>query len=284
MSNNHDAVNNFSLRIIHPIHEHSSGDLVAFKHALALALAASGDIEIIDIRNSHDRYEGFSVRDVLENWGILPPNSERSDVGKLGLKVTKIVKKGEAKRIVGHRMEKHAHDMLVIGTHQRRGPHSLFGQDLAEYLADTFRQTTLYIPSDSHPFVNPDTGEVSLKKILIPVAQDPPPDLAFHFLHMLLHVFKRDSAEVLGLHCGDASRGETFPEMSPEVLTGFSWKQLCATEPIVSAITGAAESNGADLIIMTTQGRNTLPKKIMGSITEQVLHASPCPVLSIPVM
>jgi len=38
-----------------------------------------------------------------------------------------------------------------------------------------------------------------------------------------------------------------------------------------------------DLIVMTTQGRTTLPKKIMGSVTEQVLHASPCPVLSIPV-
>jgi nucleotide-binding universal stress UspA family protein len=289
MSNSQSAVNNFSLRIIHPVHEHSSGGLLAFKHALALALAACGELEIIDIRNTPGAdYEAFSVRAVLEKWGILPPNSERSDVGKLGLKVTKIVKKGEAKKIIAHRMEKHEHDMLVIGTHERHGLNVLFGQDLAEHLANAFRQTTLYVPAKARPFVNPDTGEVTLKNILIPVAQEPSADLSFHFLQMLLHIFHRDSAEVIGLHCGDASksleRGETFPALPPPAISGIVFKEVCASEPVVAAIANAARSCDADLIIMTTQGRNTLPKKIMGSITEQVLHASTCPVLSIPVM
>lgn len=59
---------------------------------------------------------------------------------------------------------------------------------------------------------------------------------------------------------------------------------MVSAEPVVGAITRTAQSIGADLIIMTTRGHNTLPRKIMGSITEHVLHAAPCPVLSIPVM
>jgi nucleotide-binding universal stress UspA family protein len=279
MTNNQCAVNNFSLRIIHPIHEHSSDEHKAFMHAIALAHATSGEIEIIDVRHSVDVDTSFSVRAVLEKWGILPPNSERSDVGKLGLKVTKIVRKGEAKKIVRHRMEKHPHDILVIGTHEHHGLDALFGQDLAEYLADTFRQTTLYVPAKARPFINPDTGEASLKKVLIPVAVEPPPDLSFSFLQMLLHVFHRDSVEVIGLHCG-----ETFPILSPQLLSGISWKQVLTPEPVVSSITQAAQSNDADLIIMTTRGHKSLPMKIMGGITEQVLHTAPCPVLSIPVM
>jgi nucleotide-binding universal stress UspA family protein len=279
MPNNQSAVNNFSLRIIHPIHEHSSGDLIAFKHALALAHAACGELEIIDIRNSEETSDDFTVRGVLEQWGILPPNSERSDVGKLGLKVIKIVKKGEAKRIVSHRIEKHPHDMLVIGTHQRHGLDVLFGQDLAEYLAQTYRQTTLYVPAQARPFVNPDTGAVSLRRVLIPVADDPPADLSFNFLQMLQHVFHRDSVEVTGLHCGD-----TFPALEPHLNAGNSFREVLSKDPVIAAITETARSSDADLIIMTTRGLNTLPRKIMGGITEHVLHVSPCPVLSIPVM
>ena len=307
MPHNTSAVNNFSLRIIHPVHEHSSDDLIAFKHALALAHAACGELEIIDVRNSDEPYEAFSVRGVLEKWGILPPNSERSDVGKLGLKVIKIVRKGEAKRIVRHRLQKHPHDILVIGTHERHGLDVLFGQDLAEYLADAFRQTTLYVPARARPFVNPDTGAVSLQKVLIPVAIDPPADLSFNFLHILLRVFHRDSVNVIGLHCDasksltrdDASKstpsgasmgrltrdeGDTFPAIADHLLSGISWTPMVSAEPVVGAITRTAQSIGADLIIMTTRGHNTLPRKIMGSITEHVLHAAPCPVLSIPVM
>jgi nucleotide-binding universal stress UspA family protein len=278
MTNNHSGVNNFSLRIIHPIHEHSSDEHKAFLHAIALAHAASGEIEIIDVRNSNDANQSFSVRAVLEKWGILPPDSERSDVGKLGIKVTKIIKKGEPKKIVKRRMEKHTHDMLVIGTHERHGLGVLFGQDLAEYLASAFRQTTLYVPAKARPFVNPDTGEVSLKNILIPVTDDPPADLSFSFLQMLLHVFNRESAQVIGLHCG-----KTFPGLSPSLMSGISFKEVVSNEPVTGSITEAARTNDVDLIIMTTQGRNTLPKKFMGSITEQVVNDSPCPVLSIPV-
>jgi nucleotide-binding universal stress UspA family protein len=305
MTNNPSGVNNFSLRIIHPICEHSPSEMKAFMHALAIAHAACGEIEIIDVRDSNDVYEAFSVRAVLEKWGILPPDSERDDVGKLGLKVTKIVREGEAKKIVRHRMEKHPYDMLVIGTREHHGLGALFGQDLAEYLADTFRQTTLYVPAGARPFVNTDTGEVLLKKILIPVASEPPADLSFSFVQMLQHIFKRDSAQLIGLHCGDASkstpsgalplrvlpgvapgrlkRGDAFPTPASSLLSGNPWKEIISTEPVVTAITKAASDNDVDLIIMTTQGRNTLPKKIMGSITEQVLRTSPCPLLSIPV-
>jgi nucleotide-binding universal stress UspA family protein len=278
MTNYQSAVNNLSLRIIHPVHGRSSDEVLAFKHALAIAHAARGEIEIIDVRDSHDAHEGFCVRGVLEKWGILPPNSERQDVGKLGLKVTKIVRKGEMKKFVSHRMEKHPHDMLVIGTHERHGLGALFGQDLAEYLADTFRQTTLYVPAKATPFVNPDTGETSLNKILIPVAIEPSPDMSFAILQTLLRIFHRDSVQVIGLHCGDS-----FPKLPPSLLADISWKEVLATGGIVDAITETARSNKADLIIMTTQGRNSLPKKIVGTITEQVLHASPCPLLSVPV-
>jgi nucleotide-binding universal stress UspA family protein len=38
----------------------------------------------------------------------------------------------------------------------------------------------------------------------------------------------------------------------------------------------------ADLIVMATHGRKGVPRVVLGSVTEAVLHATPCPILTIP--
>ena len=43
-----------------------------------------------------------------------------------------------------------------------------------------------------------------------------------------------------------------------------------------------AKTDGVDLIIMATHGRNGLSRMFMGSVTEQVIRNAPCPVLAIP--
>lgn len=43
-----------------------------------------------------------------------------------------------------------------------------------------------------------------------------------------------------------------------------------------------AKTDGADLIIMATNGRDGLSRMFMGSVTEQVIRNAPCPVLAIP--
>lgn len=278
MPHTDSGVNGFPLKIIHPVHEHVSDGTSAFAHALALAYASRGEIEIVDLRDRDGGYQPKSVRTVLEMWGLLPHNSDRGDVQKIGLRVTKIVKKGKARKVILGRMEKHRHDILVIGTNEHNVLDTLFGQDLAEYLADAFRQTTLYVPARAKPFVNPETGEISLKKILIPVPDANFARSAFSFCKTLLAVFPKTKPVIFGLHCG-----ESFPELPDVVVKGLGLQTRVASGSVVAAITGAAQEMDADLIIMATQGRNTFPKKLIGSNTEQVLHHAPCPVLSVPV-
>jgi nucleotide-binding universal stress UspA family protein len=63
---------------------------------------------------------------------------------------------------------------------------------------------------------------------------------------------------------------------------GWSWRtDLAGGEP-VDAILGAAEADKADLIVMTTNGRDTLGQALAGSTTERVLRRSVCPVLAVP--
>ena len=44
----------------------------------------------------------------------------------------------------------------------------------------------------------------------------------------------------------------------------------------------AARDGAADMIVMATHGRKGVPRVVLGSVTEAVLHATPCPLLTVP--
>ncbi len=44
----------------------------------------------------------------------------------------------------------------------------------------------------------------------------------------------------------------------------------------------AARDWNASLVVMATHGRKGVPRVVLGSVTEAVLHATPCPLLTIP--
>jgi nucleotide-binding universal stress UspA family protein len=43
-----------------------------------------------------------------------------------------------------------------------------------------------------------------------------------------------------------------------------------------------ADNEGVDLIVMSSHGRGGLARMLMGSVTEEILRKSPCPVLVVP--
>lgn len=266
------------LNIIHLIHEQSEL-LSPFLHALSIVYASKGELEVVDVRKKSRKHESVSIRKALEQWGVLPRGSKREDVGKLGIKIKKIIKEGGSKKEIGKRLRRHSHDICVIGLNRQKSIGGLFGQDLAEYLVQYFRQTTLYIPSGVKPFVDGNSGSVSLKKIIMPVAEAPSPEPSFKILQQLLRIFPDQSPQVHGIHIG-----EIFPYISAASLEGLLWNEVLFPEGIHQSIISTARQENADLIIMSTNGRDTLSQKIVGSITEQVLRDTPCPILAVAVV
>jgi nucleotide-binding universal stress UspA family protein len=92
-----------------------------------------------------------------------------------------------------------------------------------------------------------------------------------------LKIFPGPAPRIIGLHCGNS-----FPSISAPFLKGLSWTQTLSSRAIAISILENARQQNVDLIIMATKGRDTFTKKILGSITEKVLHSAPCPVLSVP--
>lgn len=54
-----------------------------------------------------------------------------------------------------------------------------------------------------------------------------------------------------------------------------------ATAPAADAIAHAAQSFGADLIVMGTRGLTGLKHVLLGSVAERTIRTAPCPVLTV---
>ena len=57
---------------------------------------------------------------------------------------------------------------------------------------------------------------------------------------------------------------------------------LAVDSPAAVAITGEAERRDADLIIMGTRGLSGLKHVALGSVADQVIRTSKCPVMAVP--
>jgi nucleotide-binding universal stress UspA family protein len=195
------------------------------------------------------------------------------------MQVKKIIRDGGMKREISKRLRRRPHDILVMGMKVSSGLSGLFGNDITDYLVQYFRQTTLYLPDEAKPFVDEETGNVTFRSIVVPVVEFPAPESSLHLLQRLLRLFPDQSPKVYGLHIG-----EIFPYISAATLEGLSWIETTIASGTPSqAIASFAREKEADLIIMTTNGRDTFQQKIIGSVTEQVLKAAPCPVLAVAV-
>jgi len=51
---------------------------------------------------------------------------------------------------------------------------------------------------------------------------------------------------------------------------------------VADCVSRIASDNDVDLIIVGTRGRSALVGAVLGSVTQSLLHVSPCPVLAVP--
>ena len=69
--------------------------------------------------------------------------------------------------------------------------------------------------------------------------------------------------------------------MTPDV-PGWTWQKVTSNGEVIAAILEDARQIEADLIVMSTDGRNGFLDALRGSHSERVVRQSQCPVLAIP--
>lgn len=260
----------------------SAGSLTAFQHALKAALVAKCKLTIFHV--SPEVAAGWTdfpgVRDVLEQWGLLPPDSPRSAVPELGIEVRKVIAKEKCPvKAVSDYLRHYPADLIMLATHAHEGRRSWLQQEIGEPISRRARQMTLFIPDGTSGFVSALDGSVSLEKILIPIASKPDPQAALEAAARVVARLKRPQGTFVLLHVGEA---ETIPSIEPIEVPGWTWKTVIRTGDVIHEIVDAANKESADLVVMSTDGRNGFLDALRGSHSERILQKVPCPLLSVP--
>lgn len=267
--------------VFHPS-DFSSASHTAFAHALTAALTAKAKLTILHVspKRGEQRTDFPGVRETLERWGLLPKKSERSAVLKLGINVAKVqtVHKDPVKSVVAY-LGTHNTDLIVLATDQSKGKVLWLNKSVAAGVARKSRQMTLFIPKGVDGFVSLKDGSISLKNILIPVASNPPAQPAVQAAVRIASRLHCSSGVFTVLHVGEQ---ENMPDVRCPELAGWRWNKLTKSGEVVEIIDQTARELKADLIVMSTEGRNGFLDALRGSHSERVLRKSRCPILAIP--
>lgn len=267
--------------ILHPTDFTGGGEL-AFTHALRIALKARCALSLLRVRRENDISPHISglrhVIEVLARWNMLSVNAPVSALAsELDLQVSSVgVPAVNVRTGILDYLQDHPCDLTVIATHEPKG--------LGHWLDVSVEQTALRKPTGmilflrdgEHGFVDPKTGEINLRKILVPIDAGVELFPSIYRLEALTRRISMD-AEMHFFHVGARapairdSKGD-FLHAPVQVRQG----------PLVETILEAARRMAVDVIAMPTAGRHGLIGALRSGVTARILDDARWPLLAIP--
>jgi len=255
---------------------------VAFAHALKIALVAAAGLDVLHVSERRDRNwtEFPRVRGMLERWRVLPPNSPRQAVASIGIDVRKVqMKDSDPVRAAERFLEKNPTDLVVLAAHAHQGHMRWTRASISQPISRAAGAATLFIPYGCQGFISQADGSASLRSVLLPIDSAPRPEPAVEAARRLTWALQCPEVTFTMLHVG--STGE-MPSVQTEEQPGWAWKKVTRNGEVVDTIIAVARECAADLIVMTTAGRNGFLDALRGSTTERVLRSGVAPLLAIP--
>lgn len=192
-------------------------------------------------------------------------------------------------------VDKNSVDLIVMGTHGRRGLDRVAMGSITESVLRRARCPVLAVRSPLHDFVHPEKARdpVQLRKILFCTDfSDHSKGALTYALSLaveynaeltLMHVLD-DVAEAAELR--DAIGGVVRELEQPIPAEARNWCAIKTSvrvgKPYQEIVQLALESQ-TDLIVMGVRGRSALDRALFGSTTERVIQLGPCPVLAVQI-
>ena len=269
-------------RVLHPT-DFSKMSEVAFVHALKIALASRGQLSVLHVQPEGDETPSSSfphVRRTLAAWGLVRANCQPEEIAQLGVRVKKLELEGDdPTEAIASYLDHRPMGLIVLATRQRGGLAHLTHSAVAEPVMRTTGLPSLFIPPASEGFVRVADGVVTLRRVLVPVTQDPDPQAAVDAAHGLARLLAPATLEARVLHVGDET---SSPRLSLPEVPGWIWERVTSEGAVVDAVVDAARRTDADLVVLTTRGPRGFLGALRGSTASNVIRACPCPVLAVP--
>lgn len=270
-----------------------------YAYSLALRYGAKLYVEhVIDLMAS--AYPYYKIPDLAANsiyWDMSKGADERlckmvKDHAADGIQAEMVVHKGFVPdSILDFAQNQHA-DLIVMGTHGRRGLDRLAMGSVTEHVLRRAPCPVLAVRRPSHDFVNPEQPDepVHLRRILLCTDFS---KCAGTALKYALSLAQEYNATLTLLHVL-----EVFPESKAQMVMEETRRKLealvpadardwCSAKAAVRVgkpyeeIVQVAVEQQADVAVLGVRGRSAADLAIFGSTTHRVLQLGPCPVLAV---
>ena len=291
--------------IVCPV-DFSDSSIRAVVHAAALARWYDSTLTVLHVSPTFEPMQvrgdlGDPVRVVtpMPREQVLEEMSRFFDLAAVSPQASVVAEAGDPQTvIVDHALSNNA-DLIVMGTHGRRGFRRLLLGSVTEHVLREAPCPVLTVP----PRAPTSTSEaVTFKHILCPIDFSPSSLQALGFaldlsrqadgVVALLHVIEWlaeeeprsithfDSPEYRRHMAADAKErlrllvaeeSPTWSAIEPLVVFGRTYREILRAE----------ETQHADLIVMGAQGRGGVGLALFGSTTQQVVRGAACPVLTV---
>lgn len=268
--------------IFHPT-DFSAASEIAFAHALRIALACHSELNMLHVApdGAADWDQFPAVRTVLARWGLIPVNSPKRVVAELGIDVTKVIRSsGRPISACLKFLDQHPADLIVLAVHREDEHMEWLERRIGEPLARRTGQVSLFLPHGVNGFVSLEYGDLSISKIVVPIAMDPMFEPAIGAVSRLIEALELPAGTVTLVHAGSE---DDIPYFRIPRNTGWNWRIEVQNRDPAELILDVAERDHADLIMMTTRGTQGFLDALRGRVSEHVLRGAPCAVASVPV-
>jgi nucleotide-binding universal stress UspA family protein len=223
------------------------------------------------------------VRRVLAQWAL----SEENDApcllaSKLGIEVDNShIKRQEPVQGILQFLQQATCDLMVLATRGGGGFDHWLRGSVSEIASRHSAVRTLFVTSGARGFVDQITGDVSIRRVLVPIDFSPTPGKAIKAVHRFSKLLTGDVHYVLHLlHVGRSAPAIRVTARDRSGLPGI----ILRSGNVPTTIIDAAIEFDVGLIAMPTAGRHGILDALRGSTTERVIRHAPCPVFAIPEM
>ena len=167
-------------------------------------------------------------------------------------------------------------DLIVMGTHGRRGMNRLMLGSVAERLLRESEVPVLTVCGDTAAAMTPS------KTILCPVNNTP---AAREALSMAAHLASCLGGNVVALHVKEDHAGQGIGDLCAwvpdDVRSHCTIKELTRDGDAAEEIVSLAKETPCDLLVIGARHRRFFDSTVLGSTTARVVRHAPCPVLTV---
>jgi nucleotide-binding universal stress UspA family protein len=213
-------------------------------------------------------------------------NLTRSEAFKSVL-CTQFVERGEVLEVVFKLVSRLHTDLIILGTHGRRGLKYVVLGSLAEQV---FRHAACPVLTVGPLVHNRGVAEGRIDRILYATDLSP---ASLRALEYALYIARTSYAELILLHAIFHLAEYPLLDLDEEVIevrrrltdlvvkSGVDYQVVVGSGPPTEVILGAAEESRADLVIMGAHHGGLVSARTPGAIAHEVVCRTPCPSLMV---